>query len=59
MKKNRGLSPQANHTDRATDAGRRSQCQPWRIDGVAWSAQRTPGAVFSAFYTAAATISSK
>jgi hypothetical protein len=41
----RGLSPQANYTDRATAACRRSQ----RIEGVAWSEQRIPTAVFSVF----------
>jgi hypothetical protein len=30
-----------------------------RIEGVAWSARRIPTAVFSDFYTGAATISSK
>jgi hypothetical protein len=33
------FSPQANYTDRATAACRRSQCQLLRIEGVAWSAQ--------------------
>jgi hypothetical protein len=37
-------SPQANYTDRATAACRRS-CQSMRVDGVAWSAQRIPTAV--------------
>jgi hypothetical protein len=41
----RGLSPQANYTDRATAACRRSLCQLWRIEGVAWSVQRVPTAV--------------
>jgi hypothetical protein len=31
----RGLSPQANYTDRATAACRRSLCQPLRVEGVA------------------------
>jgi hypothetical protein len=30
-----------------------------RLDGVAWSAQRIPTAVFLVFYTGVATISSK
>jgi hypothetical protein len=38
-------SPQANYTDRATAACRRSKCQLLRIEGVAWSAQRIPSAV--------------
>jgi hypothetical protein len=47
QKKLRGLSPQSNYTDRATAACRRSLCQLLRIEGVAWSAQRIPTAVFS------------
>jgi hypothetical protein len=42
--KPRGLSLQANYTDRATAACRRS-LQPLRVEGVAWSAQRIPTAV--------------
>jgi hypothetical protein len=38
-------SPQANYTDRATAACRRSFCQLLRIEGVACSAQRIPTAV--------------
>jgi hypothetical protein len=34
-------------------------CQLLRIEGVAWSAQRIPTAVFPVFYTGTATISSK
>jgi hypothetical protein len=45
----RGRSPQTKYTDRATSACRRSWCQLMRIEGVAWSAQRTPTAVFSDF----------
>ena len=45
IKKLRGLSPRANSTDRAAAAGRRSQCQLLRIEGVTWSAQRVPTAV--------------
>jgi hypothetical protein len=41
----RGFSPQGNYTDRATAACRRSSCQLFRIEGVAWSAQRIPTAV--------------
>jgi hypothetical protein len=41
----RGLSPQANYTDRATADCRRSKCQPLRVEDVAWSAQRIPTAV--------------
>jgi hypothetical protein len=48
-------SPQANYTDRATAACRRSQCQLLRIEGVMWSAQRIPTAVNSVFKTGAAT----
>jgi hypothetical protein len=44
-KKILGLSPQANYTDLATAACRRSWCQPLRVEGVAWSAQRIPTAV--------------
>jgi hypothetical protein len=33
-----GLSPQANYTDRATAACRRSDCQLLRIEGATWSA---------------------
>jgi hypothetical protein len=33
-----GLSPQANYTDRATAACRRSDCQLVRIEGATWSA---------------------
>jgi hypothetical protein len=45
LKKLRGFSPQANYTDRATAAFRRSWCQLLRLEGVAWSAQRNPTAV--------------
>jgi hypothetical protein len=41
----RGLSPQANYTDRATAACWRSWCQLLRIEGVAWSEQQIPTAV--------------
>jgi hypothetical protein len=47
----RGLSP------RVTDACRRSQCQRFAHKGL--SARRIPTAVFSVFYTEAATFSSK
>jgi hypothetical protein len=40
-----GFSPQANYTDRAAAACRRTQCQLMRIEGVAWSAHRIPTAV--------------
>jgi hypothetical protein len=43
------FSPQANYTDRATAACRRSQCQLLRIEVVAWSAQRIPTAVNPSF----------
>jgi hypothetical protein len=33
----RGLSPQANYTDRATAACRRSDCLLLRIEGATWS----------------------
>ena len=33
IKKLRGLSPRANYTDRAAAAGRRSECQLFRIEG--------------------------
>jgi hypothetical protein len=39
------LRPQANYTDRATAACRRSLCQLLRINGVTWSAQLIPTAV--------------
>jgi hypothetical protein len=55
----RGLSSQANYTDRATAACRGSWFQLLRIEGVAWWAQRIPTAVISVFYTAAATFSFK
>jgi hypothetical protein len=45
LTKLRGRSPQANYTDRATAAGRRSYCQPLRVEGVGWSAQQIPTAV--------------
>jgi hypothetical protein len=34
------FSPQANYTDRATAACRRSLCQLLRMEGITWSAQR-------------------
>jgi hypothetical protein len=43
----RGLSPQANYSNRATAACRRSDCQLLRIEGETWSAWRIPTAVFS------------
>jgi hypothetical protein len=54
-KKLHGLSPRENYTDRATAACRRSDCQLLRIEGTTWSAWRIPTAVFSVFYTGAAT----
>jgi hypothetical protein len=45
----RGFSPQANYTDRATAASRRSYCQLLRIESFAWSAKRIPTAVNLAF----------
>jgi hypothetical protein len=44
-RKLRGRSLQANYTDRATAACRRSSCQPLRVEGVAWSVQRIPTVV--------------
>jgi hypothetical protein len=44
-----GLSPQANYTDRATAACRRSDCQLVQIEGARWSAWRIPPAVFFRF----------
>jgi hypothetical protein len=41
----RGLSPQANYTDRATAACRRSYCQLLRIEGATWSAWHPYGHV--------------
>jgi hypothetical protein len=41
----RGFSPQANYTNRATAACRRSYCQLLWTKGVTWSAQRIPMAV--------------
>jgi hypothetical protein len=46
----RGLSPRANYTDRATAVCRQSWCHFMRIEGVAWSAQRIPTAVFKLHY---------
>jgi hypothetical protein len=43
------FSPQANYTDRAAAAFRRSYCQLLRIEGVAWLAQRLPAAVNLSF----------
>jgi hypothetical protein len=43
-KKLRGLSPQANYTDRAT-AAVGEECRLLRVEGVTWSAQRIPTAV--------------
>jgi hypothetical protein len=37
-----GFNPQANYTDRATAACRRSYCQLLQIEGVVWSAQWIP-----------------
>jgi hypothetical protein len=54
-KKLHGLSPRANYTDRATAACRGSICQLVRIESATWSVWRTPPAVFSVFYTGAAT----
>jgi hypothetical protein len=51
----RGLSPWVNYTDRATTACRRSDCQLLRKKGATWSAWRIPTAVFSVFWTGAAT----
>jgi hypothetical protein len=39
------FSQQANYTDQATAACRRSSCQLLLIEGAAWSAQRIPTAV--------------
>jgi hypothetical protein len=58
LKKNtklHGLSARANYTDRATAACRRSDCQLLRIEGATWSAWQIPTAVFSVFWTGAAT----
>jgi hypothetical protein len=41
-KKLHGLSPQANYTDQATAACRRSDCQLLRIEGATWSAWQIP-----------------
>jgi hypothetical protein len=41
----RNFSPQANYTNRAIAACRRSWCQLLSIEGVAWSAQRIPTTV--------------
>jgi hypothetical protein len=53
----RGLSPQANYTDRATAACRRSWCQLLLIEGATCSAWRIPTAVISYFWTGTATFS--
>jgi hypothetical protein len=49
LNKLHGLSPQANYANRATAAFRQSSCQLLQIEGVAWSAQQIPMAVFSVF----------
>jgi hypothetical protein len=51
----RGLSPRANYTERVTAACRWNWCQLLRIEGPTWSAWQIPTAVFSAFWTEAAT----
>jgi hypothetical protein len=43
----RFFRPRANYTDRATATCGRSYCQILRMEGVTWSAQRIPTAVFS------------
>jgi hypothetical protein len=43
------LRPQANYTDRATAACRRSLCQLLRIEGATWSPWQIPTTVFSDF----------
>jgi hypothetical protein len=48
-KKLHGLSPQANYTDRATAACRRSDYQLVRIEGATLSAWWIPPAVFLGF----------
>jgi hypothetical protein len=45
--KRRGLSARANYTDGASAACRPKLVPALRIEGVAWSAQRIPTAVFS------------
>jgi hypothetical protein len=45
----RDLSPLANYTDWWTTACRRSYCQLFRKEGIAWLAQRIPTAIFSVF----------
>jgi hypothetical protein len=45
-KKLLGFCPRANYTNRATAPCQRSYCQLLQIEGVAWSAQRIPTAVF-------------
>jgi hypothetical protein len=47
----RGRSQQANYTDRATAARQQRTCQPLRVEGVVWSAQRIPTAVNLATFT--------
>jgi hypothetical protein len=48
IKKLRGSSPRAKHTDRETTDGRRDQFHPLRIEGgVAWSVRPIPIAVIS------------
>jgi hypothetical protein len=46
------FSPQANYTDRAAAACRRGYCKLLQIEGVTWSAQRTPAAVNLSFQVA-------
>jgi hypothetical protein len=55
----RGLSPLENYTNRKTATCRRSWCQLLRIEGAMRLAWRILTAVFLAFWTGAATISSK
>jgi hypothetical protein len=47
----RGLSQRAIYTDWVDSGCRRSLCQLLRLEGVAWSKQRIPTAVFSICYT--------
>jgi hypothetical protein len=42
----RGLNPQANYTNRATAACRRSKCQYLRIEGAKWSSGRLDGSLW-------------
>jgi hypothetical protein len=57
IKKLSDLSPRANYTDRATAAFRLILVSNLLTEAATWSAWRIPTAVFSVFWTGAATFS--